>query len=518
MIKLIQPEKKILTCKDFFCTESLPKPTGIIIFGASGDLTHRKLIPSLFSLFLKDLLPENFYILGIARTNFTDDEFREKIISELSNKDYTGSNGKIQEFSKRCFYLSGDYESLSLYSDLKWSIKSLDKEFHTDRNRIFYMAVPPDLYTSIIDNLGDLGLTYDDDSSYSRVIVEKPFGFDLESAVELDKKLHLVLREDQIYRIDHYLGKETVQNILILRFANSLFEPVWNNHYIDNFQITVAEDLGVEHRAGYYDHAGVIRDMFQNHMMQLLSLVAMEPPASFDANEVHDEKIKLFRSVRKFPENELDKWIIRGQYGAGKIDGKDVVEYRHEKGVNPESKIETFAAGKFLIDNWRWSGVPFYMRSGKRLQKRVSEIVVTFKRVPHSIFPQLSTDDIPPNILRINIQPEEGIVLSFQAKHPGPKLCMSTLTMNFDYEEVFGEKPPDAYERLLLDCMLGDQTLFVRDDVMKESWSIFTPIIQNWQNEQEKVKNELHIYPSGSWGPMEADELLQKDGRSWHQL
>ncbi|MCL5032187.1 MAG: glucose-6-phosphate dehydrogenase, partial [Thermotogae bacterium] len=250
----------------------------------------------------------------------------------------------------------------------------------------------------------------------------------------------------------------------------------------------------------------------------LLSLVAMEPPASFDANEVHDEKIKLFRSVRKFPENELDKWIIRGQYGAGKIDGKDVVEYRHEKGVNPESKIETFAAGKFLIDNWRWSGVPFYMRSGKRLQKRVSEIVVTFKRVPHSIFPQLSTDDIPPNILRINIQPEEGIVLSFQAKHPGPKLCMSTLTMNFDYEEVFGEKPPDAYERLLLDCMLGDQTLFVRDDVMKESWSIFTPIIQNWQNEQEKVKNELHIYPSGSWGPMEADELLQKDGRSWHQL
>ncbi len=490
----------------------------MVIFGASGDLTHRKLIPSLFNLFLKDLLPDDFYIVGISRTNFTDDTFREKIVAELSNENDVDSDEKLREFSKRCFYLSGDYESLSLYSDLKWRIKELDKEFHTDMNKIFYMAVPPDLYTSIIENLGDLGLTYDDGSSYSRVIVEKPFGFDLESATELDRKLHLVLREDQIYRIDHYLGKETVQNILIFRFANSLFEPIWNNHYIDNVQITVAEELGVEHRAGYYEHAGVIRDMFQNHMMQLLSLVAMEPPASFGANEIHDEKIKLFRSVRRFPKN-ANEWIIRGQYGAGKINGNDVVGYRNENGVSPESKTETFAAVKFLIDNWRWNGVPFYMKSGKRLQKRVSEIIVAFKRVPHSIFPQLSVDDIPANILKINIQPEEGIVLTFQAKHPGPKLCMSTLTMDFDYEEVFGDKPPDAYERLLLDCMLGDQTLFIRDDVMKEAWSIFTPVLESWENApEEQVNRELHIYPSGSWGPPEADELLKKDGREWYQL
>lgn len=520
MMKLIPQGKKILTCKDFFCTESLPKPAGIIIFGASGDLTHRKLLPSLFNLFLKDLLPKNFYILGIARSGFTDDTFREKIETELSEESSIDAL-KVDEFIKRCFYISGDYEALSLYSDLKWRIKSLDREFSTGSNKIFYMAVPPELYIPIIENLGDLGLTYDEnDSSYSRVVVEKPFGFDLDSAIELDKKLHLILREDQIYRIDHYLGKETVQNILIFRFANSLFEPIWNNHYIDDVQITVAEDLGVEHRAGYYEKAGVLRDMFQNHMMQLLSLVAMEPPASFDADEIHNEKIKLFRSIRKFPEDEkLSEWIVRGQYGTGQIDGHDVIEYRRESGVNAVSKTETFAAAKFLIDNWRWSGVPFYLRSGKRLQKRVSEIVITFKRVPHSIFPQLSVDDIPANMLRINIQPEEGIVLSFQAKHPGPKLCMSTLTMNFDYEEVFGDKPPDAYERLLLDCMLGDQTLFIRNDVMKEAWTIFTPILRNWADEsEEKVEKELHIYKSGSWGPEEASELLKKDGREWQQL
>ncbi len=496
----------VITCKDFFCTEQHPQPVGITIFGASGDLTSRKLLPSLFNLFLKGLMPENFYILGVARTEFTDETFREKVREALS-----GDSGKIEEFIQRTFYVQGEYDSLSLYSDLRWRIKDLEKKFMTNGNKIFYMAVPPSLYLPIVENLGDLGLT-SQENAFSRVIIEKPFGFDLDSANELDKNLHATLKEDQIYRIDHYLGKETVQNILIFRFANSIFEPVWNNQYIDNVQITVAEDIGVEHRAGYYEHAGLVRDMFQNHMMQLLSLVAMEPPATFDADEIHNEKVKLFRSIRPFPIDNLDSWFVRGQYGRGQINGKEVVSYLEEPGVSPNSKIETFAAAKFMIDNWRWSGVPFYMRSGKRLSKHVSEIIITFKKVPHSIFPQLPVKNIPPNILRINIQPEEGIVLSFQAKHPGPKLCMSTLTMDFKYVEVFGTRPPEAYERLLLDCMLGDQTLFIRDDVMRESWKIFTPLIKKWEGES----SNLHIYEAGTWGPKASDELIEKDGREWY--
>lgn len=479
----------------------------MIIFGASGDLTSRKLLPSLFSLFSKGLMPNDFYILGVARTNFTDETFREKITEILP-----ASDEKLKDFLERCFYTQGEYESISLYSDLRWRIKELDKKLKTNGNKIFYMAVPPTLYLSIIENLSDLGLTIQN-GAFSRIIIEKPFGFDLESATELDRNLHMNLKEDQIYRIDHYLGKETVQNILIFRFANLIFEPVWNNHYIDNVQITVAEDIGVEHRAGYYERAGLVRDMFQNHMMQLLSLVTIEPPSSFSADEIHNEKIKLFRSIRPFPLDDLDSWFVRGQYGRGKIDGKEVVGYVEEPGVDPESRTETFAAAKFMIDNWRWSGVPFYMRSGKRLFKRVSEIIITFKKVPHSIFPQLSTKNIPSNILRMNIQPEEGIVLSFQAKHPGPKLCMSTLTMDFKYTEVFGTRPPEAYERLLLDCMLGDQTLFIRDDVMRESWKIFTPLLEKWQ--EEKDRSKLYIYESGTWGPKAADELIERDGREW---
>ncbi|HEU24289.1 MAG TPA: glucose-6-phosphate dehydrogenase [Mesoaciditoga lauensis] len=497
-----------VTCKDFFCTESHPQPVGIIIFGASGDLTSRKLLPSLFNLFLRGLMPDDFYILGVARTEFTDETFREKVKESL-----TGDNGKIQDFLERTFYTQGEYDSISLYSDLKWRIKDLEKRFTTKGNKIFYMAVPPSLYLPIVENLGDLGLT-SQENAFSRVIIEKPFGFDLDSANELDKKLHMTLKEDQIYRIDHYLGKETVQNILIFRFANSIFEPVWNNRYIDNVQITVAEDIGVEHRAGYYEHAGLVRDMFQNHMMQLLSLVTIEPPSTFDADEIHNEKVKIFRSIRPFPLDDLDSWFVRGQYGRGKIDGKEVVSYVEEPGVNPNSKVETFAAAKFMIDNWRWSGVPFYMRSGKRLQKRVSEIIITFKRVPHSIFPQLPVKNIPSNILKINIQPEEGIVLSFQAKHPGPKLCMSTLTMDFKYTEVFGTRPPEAYERLLLDCMFGDQTLFIRDDVMRESWKIFTPLIKKWESEKDISK--LDIYEAGTWGSASSDELIKKDGREWY--
>lgn len=506
--------KPLVTCKDFFCTELHPESSGIIIFGASGDLTSRKLIPSLFNLFVKKLLPDNFYVLGVARTNLTDESFKEKIKTILTSYDAKTLN----EFLERFFYLPGDYESLSLYSDLKWRIRALDKTFSTNGNKIFYMAVPPELYLPIVENLGDLGLTYED-SAYSRVIIEKPFGFDLESAEKLDQKLHMTLKEDQIYRIDHYLGKETVQNILIFRFTNSIFEPVWNNHYIDNVQITVAESIGVEHRAGYYEHAGLVRDMFQNHMMQLLSLVAMEPPSSFSAEEIHGEKVKLLRSIKIPSSEDFDSCFVRGQYGNGKINEADVIDYSHEPGVDPNSKIETFAAAKFSIDNWRWSGVPFYLRSGKRLQKRISEIVITFKKIPHSIFSQIPTEKIPANVLKINIQPEEGIVLSFQAKRPGPKLCMSTLTMNFNYEEVFGSELPDAYERLLLDCMLGDQMLFIRDDVMVESWKIFTPILKKWESESnEKTKSALHIYEAGTWGPKASELLLEKDGRHWEEL
>jgi glucose-6-phosphate 1-dehydrogenase len=347
------------------------------------------------------------------------------------------------------------------------------------------------------------------------VVVEKPFGRDLESAMDLDRSLRAVLSEKQIYRIDHYLGKETVQNILLFRFANSIFEPIWNRRYVDHIQITVAESIGVEHRAGYFEQAGLLRDMFQNHMLQMLSLATMEPPISFDGDRVRDEKVKLLRSIRPFLSEDPDTRVIRGQYTAGEVDGSGVPGYREEKGVSPESIVETFVAAKVCLDNWRWQGVPIYLRAGKRMAKKASRIAVQFKSVPHSMFKPLEPGDLSPNVLMFNVQPEEGILLGIQAKRPGPKLCMDTLHMHFHYKDVITGQLPDAYERLLLDCMLGDQTLFIRHDDMEVSWSLITPLLREWEKPESVTAHPLHRYAAGSWGPQASCELPQQGGRSW---
>jgi len=494
------------------CEEIKPGASSMIIFGASGDLTFRKLIPSVYTLFKKNLLPNEFFLLGIARSKFSEEEFRQKIKSRLL--EINEDTFIISKFIEKVFYISGLYDDDSLYQELKSRLNYLDKIFNTNRNHLFYLSTPPNVYLEIIKHLGKFDLTKESENSYSRIIIEKPFGRDFNTSKELDEELHKYLNETQIYRIDHYLGKETVQNILMLRFANIVFEPIWNYKYIDNVQITVAETLGLEHRAGYFEQTGLLRDMFQNHMMQLLTLVAMEPPASLEDTSVRDEKIKLLKSIRPFEKEKINEYFVRGQYIDGMVDGKRVPAYREEENVDQNSFVETFVASKFLVDNWRWSGVPFYLRAGKRLKRKVSEIAITFKDVPHSIF---AKNDIvlEKNVLILNIQPDEGFSLKIQAKQPGSKLCLNTLTMDFNYNEFFKFKGPDAYERLILDALVGDQTLFVRSDAMEVSWKIFTPVLEKWEEEKD---NGLVFYKGGTWGPKESFELLEKDNRSWRNL
>ncbi len=499
-----------------FCLETRPKSCGVIIFGASGDLTARKLIPSLFTVYCRKLLPKKFFVLGAARSPMSDESFRDAMRDGLMQHVKNPDPDQMREFLRHCHYHAGHYTEPDLYQEIAGRLRELDQKFETGARHLFYLATPPSLYAPIVEQLGEAGLvsqTEEEDGDWARVIIEKPFGHDLASALALDRQLRKNLAEDQIYRIDHYLGKETVQNILMFRFANSIFEPIWNGQFVDHVKITVAESIGVGHRAGYFEQAGVIRDMFQNHMLQMLALVAMEPPASFDADRVRDEKVKLLRAIRPFDFEKLDEVFIRGQYVSGEQDGEQVTGYREEEGVAPNSHIETYAAVKLQVDNWRWQGVPIYMRSGKRLARRYSEIAITFKHIPHSMFSPLKPAEFHPNVLVLNVQPNEGIALIMQAKSPGPKLCMSTLKMDFHFHDVFDEKPGDAYERLLLDGMLGDQTLFVRHDDMVVAWSLITPILEKW--EAEGSYGRVYPYKPGSWGPKEADELLDREGRYW---
>lgn len=491
--------------------EQKPDPGTIVIFGASGDLTRRKLIPALFALHSKKLLPERFAVLGVARSRLSDSEFRQ-IVREALNGQEGADQAVVDAFCARCSYLSGNYSEQKLYDDLIGILEELESKYHTGGNHLFYLATPPSLFITIAEGLSNAGLTAENNrNTWSRVVIEKPFGHDLASSLAIDKALKHHLTESQIYRIDHYLGKETVQNILILRFANAIFEPLWNRKYIDHVQITVAETLGVENRAGYYEQAGALRDMFQNHMLQMLALTAMEPPASFEADLYRNEIVKLIRAIRPFPADNLNQWIVRGQYVADKQG--QVLAYRQEEGVSPQSEVETFVAMKLMIDNWRWQGVPFYLRSGKKLNKRVSEIAITFKPVPHSIFTPVKPEDLAPNVLVLKIQPEEGIGLRLEAKTPGPKLSMNALSLTFAYKDIFGATTPNSYERLLLDCMTGDQTLFVRSDAVELSWEVFMPVLNAW--DKYPIINPLRFYPTGSWGPQEAHNLIEQDGYKW---
>jgi len=496
----------------------LPDPCAMVIFGASGDLTERKLIPALYYLYRHGLLPNGFSVVGCARTAFSDDQFRARLHDAV--KEYlkvpAEDESYLNGFLEGVFYLKGDYGPAT-YDQLAKILDDLDEQRGAGGNRLFYMATPPSFFADIVRNLGSRGLARPkhEGRSWTRVVIEKPFGHDVESGRELNCLVTSVFREDQIYRIDHYLGKETVQNLLVFRFANGIFEPVWNRRYIDHVQIAVAEDLGLEGRGGYYEEAGLVRDMIQNHVLSLLSLIAMEPPSQFEATAVRDEKSKLMRAIRPLPLDRLNEVAVRGQYVEGWSGDQKLPAYRAEPKVSPQSVTETFAALKLYIDNWRWADVPFYIRSGKRLPKRISEITVEFRRAPHLLFRGTITEDMVPNLLRVRIQPDEGIALRFNAKIPDTTMQIRPVEMDFRYKEVFEASPPTAYETLLLDCMLGDPMLFTRNEFVDLAWELVTPLLRRWHEDGRKG---LYFYEAGTWGPPEADALMERDGRHWRHL
>ncbi|HEX8887822.1 MAG TPA: glucose-6-phosphate dehydrogenase [Pyrinomonadaceae bacterium] len=496
--------------------ERTADPCCIVIFGASGDLTKRKLLPALYRLVQERLLPAEFAIIGLARTEMSTDDFRARMkeaiveFSEAKSVDEEVWNS----FAQGLFYLTADINNPSDYDKLTELLNQVDKERGTQGNRLFYLSVAPRFYAEAVKELGEHGLAKPQDKGWVRVIVEKPFGTDLESARKLNSELLQYLDESQIYRIDHYLGKETVQNLLVFRFANGIFEPLWNRQYIDHVQLTNAEMVGVEGRGGYYETAGVVRDMIQNHVFQVLSLVAMEPPVSLDSEAVRDEKIKAMQAARDFTPERVRAECVRGQYGPGAIAGKPVPGYRTETDVAPDSATETFAALKMYFDNWRWAGVPFYLRSGKRLPKRVTEIAIQFKDAPLPLFGE-AMEMMTPNQLIIRIQPDEGITLRFAAKVPGQTTNIRDVNMDFRYGASFGVQLAEAYERLLLDCILGDSTLYARKDMTERGWEIVMPILNEWAATKDKV--DFPNYEAGTWGPKAAHELIERDGRRWRR-
>ncbi len=493
----------------------LVEPCTMVIFGATGDLTSRKIIPALYNLLRDGQLPTQFACMGFARRPKDDDQFRTEMKDAVSKFSRTKplEESLWTHFKDHLYYHISEFHDDAGYASLKTKLEEFDAKLGTKGNRVYYLAVPPSYFPLICEKLHKAGLIYDETEvkdKWSRIIIEKPFGNDLSSAHALQDELLKYMSEKQIYRIDHYLGKETVQNLLVFRFANSIFESLWNNRYIDQVQITVAEDIGIGTRGKFWEEAGLLRDIVQNHMMQLLSLVAMEPPVSLEADAIRDEKVKVLQAIR--PLNPQD--VVRGQYGTGLVNGEEVIGYREEKDVNPNSSIETYLALKINIDNWRWSGVPFYLRSGKRLPKRTTEIAVTFKDPPGVLF-QNGNRKNDPNVLVIRIQPDEGSSLKINCKVPGPSSPIQPVKMDFKYGSFFGTAPPEAYERLICDCILGDSTLFAREDEVFQSWKLLTPVLEYWAKAAPK---DFPNYAAGSWGPKAADQMINADGHRWRLI
>ncbi len=494
----------------------LGDPCIMVIFGASGDLTTRKLIPALYNLRRSHLLPDDFALLGVAVDQMTEEAFREKVRSDI--REYSGAPDDCKHCDwlvERLYYFAGDFRDDGTYQQIKTRLAELDKQHATGGRYLYYLATAPSFFGEIPTRLGAAGLTAEADGHWRRVIIEKPFGGDLDSAKALNQELLKCLTEKQIYRIDHYLGKETVQNILVFRFSNGIFEPIWNRRYIDHVQITVAESLGVERRGGYYDHAGALRDMVPNHILQLVTLTSMEPPISFQADAVRDEQAKILHAIQIMSPEDVLTRAVRGQYASGSENDAHVPGYREEPLVNPDSSTETFVALKLSIDNWRWADVPFYIRTGKRLPKRVTEIAIQFRRAPFILFRDTPVERLTPNLLVLHIQPDEGISLRFGAKIPGPIVRVGAVDMDFAYVDYFGSEPSTGYERLLYDCMIGDATLFQRADMVEAGWSVVAPVADVWK---ALPARSFPNYAAGTWGPKEADDLLKRDGRAWRTI
>ena len=488
------------------------EPCTVVVFGASGDLTHRKLIPALFGLSRENLFHPKSAVVGFARRAYSDQEFRDA----ARPSEEAAPKHEWERFAASLFYRTGVFEKAEDYAALKALLEKLERERGTPGNRIYYFATPPDAYPVLLEGLRKAGMIHPhgDPARWTRVIIEKPFGHDLASARALNEQVHASFHESQVFRIDHYLGKETVQNILVLRLGNGIFEPLWNNRFVDNVQISVAESIGVEGRANYFERAGILRDIFQNHMLQLLTLTAMEPPARFEADAVRDEKAKVLRALSPLRPEQVRERTVRAQYAAGAVAGEAVPGYRQEPGVNPRSMTDTYMAAKLEVDNWRWAGVPFYLRSGKRLAKRATEIAIVFRQPPTAIFRSVDCQMIEANVLRLRIQPDEGISLSFGSKSPGQTFHIDPVRMDFNYLTSFGADPPDSYVRLLLDCNLGDSTLFARTDEVELAWEHVDQISHAWDTDGPALAQ----YAAGTYGPAEADHLLERDGRRWYRL
>lgn len=487
-------------------------PCIIVIFGATGDLAWRKLVPALYNLYLDKWMPDKFTIVGIGRRDISELQFRKSLLDGVNQFSRSGPADKKQwaSFAKNIMYQRGEVHDKKTYDTVGKTIAQIEKAWKTAADHVYYMAVTPDFFETIAKKLYQAGLGRD--NQRDKIVIEKPFGRDLDSARKLNTLLHSMYDECQIYRIDHYLGKETVQNILAFRFGNLLFEPLWNRNYIDHVQITVSEQLGIENRGNYYETAGALRDMIQNHILQLMCLIAMEPPVSFEANEVRNRKVDVINAIKRIPENEVHNVAVRGQYKEGWIEGKKVKGYRQEQDIKPGSNIETFAAVKLFVENWRWHDVPFYFRTGKRMKETTSVITIQFKDVPHKLFPSNASGSWPPNRLTMSIQPHMGITLSFQAKRPGLEMLLNPVDMEFDYKETYTSGTPEAYETLLLDTMQGDSTLFMRADQVEAAWAVMMPIIKVWENNPPV---NFPNYTAGTQGPEDAEALIAKDGHNW---